>query len=111
MKLRTDGKSLRLRLGQADLENLRQTKRVEVKLALPEGQSFTYSLLLTDAKADAQVLSLPHGLEIHLPKGEAIQWLEDEKLEGLYYTLPLNEGTNTRLLIEKDQPCLHKTKS
>ncbi len=111
MKLRTDHSSLRLRLGRSDMQALKETGKTEVKLHFPNKQSFTYALLLTAEASGARVRCLPNGLEIHLPKGDAKKWMENENLEGLYYKLPLENGLHTRLLVEKDYPCRHKTQT
>ncbi len=108
MKLRTDGHSLRLRISPTEMKQLKSTGQIEISLPLPNGKSFQYALL-TDATANTiEVKMTANRISIHLPKGPAQKWMEDETSEGIYARLPTNQKQALKVAVEKDFPCQHK---
>ncbi len=108
MKLRTDGQSLRLRIGRSEIQQLQKNGRISTKLPLPGEQALSYSLDASEELTEAQITFDGGRIGIHLPKGETQKWMDDDNLEGLYYSLHLPKGRVLSLAIEKDYPCQHK---
>ena len=108
MKLRTDGHSLRLRIGRSEMEQLQKENRLSTALHLPDEHTFRYSLMISPKLAQPEITFNSGHISIHLPKGEKEKkWLTDENEEGLYYDFLLPSG-KFQIRIEKDFPCLHK---
>ncbi|MCB2378493.1 hypothetical protein LGH70_12910 [Hymenobacter sp. BT635] len=105
MKLRLEANSLRLRLSEADAQQLAQTGRVAVAVGLPGAGPLTYALEQTEAP-DFSVSYAAGGLTVHLPAALARPWLGSEQ-NGLSATLPLEAGQALRILVEKDLDCRH----
>lgn len=99
MKLRVHDNSLRLRLSQSDVAQLRETGHVEEKLALP-GRALIYSV------AAAPVSEIEASFEgdrvaVTVPTALARKWIDSDQV-GI-------EGP--QVLIEKDFQCLHRASS
>ncbi len=108
MKLRTDGHSLRLRIGRSEMDELQNKGSLGTALHLPDGHIFRYSLMIAPELAQPEITFNNGHISIHLPKGEKEKkWLTDENEEGLYYDFLLPSG-KFQIRIEKDFPCLHK---
>lgn len=106
MKLRIRGNSLRLRLGQEDVERLRRTGRVEERIDFgpaPE-QRLVYALEVFEAAGEIRA-EYGHGrLVVHLPDQVARSWTESDRV-GLAAEQPIEGGGALRILVEKDFPC------
>lgn len=98
MKIRLQKGSLRFRLRQADAQTLATSGLVREDVAVGT-QTFSSTLELCDGSPEL-VLDGPR-LIARIPGADARRWHTGAEV-GLYYSLP--EGT--RLMVEKDWPCL-----
>jgi hypothetical protein len=100
MKLRCSANSIRLRLQEADLEELRLSNSVSVRVPLPPGKGLRYTLELFEV---AQIVAEFEYDEIRviLPKNAALQWINTDQV-GIEHSM-----LNLKILIEKDFPCGH----
>lgn len=107
MKLRLAEHSLRLRLSEADLQQLAATGRVAVVLALGStpAETLTYALERTAAK-ELDVTYKAGAVTVQVPAALADAWLAAPE-NGLAATLQTAENQPLRILVEKDLDCRH----
>ena len=101
MKLRIKGPSVRLRLSQTEVRTLAATGRCAEATPLPGG-TLTYALETGPAYAahlDGSTLT------VQVPEAAAAEWAATDQI-SLSSTLVLEDGTEVKLLIEKDFQCL-----
>lgn len=103
MKLRIQGDSLRLRLTQKEVAQLRAGGCVESSLQFASGGSLTYSL--ASSEEAGQVHANFDGAEIRvtLPFSAMAAWADGDQVG-----ISGPPGQPSVLLIEKDFQCLHK---
>ena len=103
MKLRIQGDSLRLRLTQKEVAQLRAGSPVEASIHFASGRCLTYALA-TSADA-AQVSADFDGacIRVTLPFRTMAEWADSSQV-----TIAGPENEPTALLIEKDFQCMHK---
>lgn len=109
MKLRTANHSIRLRLSQPDVAQLRASGQCVERIGFPGGNALEYGIWLSDSEAQVSV-SFENGcIAVKLPAGLALPWFETEQ-EGIYAELPAaaEGGRRLSLAIEKDFQCLHR---
>lgn len=107
MKLRLSGPTVRLRLNEDDLAQLRSTARVEAVLEVGAAKESSWRYALV-ASPQAEALSLTlsgDGLIIVVPAAEAMAWAVSDGI-GLY-----GEAEGVRVKIEKDLGCDHEAGS
>lgn len=101
MKLRLRGNSIRIRLSQSEVAALGEGQMITDQITFPAGNSLCFQLTSDDAYrasfAEETVL-------ITVPKLAIQQWVPSEEL-SLSYDLPLSNGKNLLVLIEKDLQC------
>lgn len=103
MKLRIQGNSLRLRLTQKEVAELRASGRVESSIEFAPGRALVYVL---EGSPDALSVSANfdgRAIVVTVPEQALTEWIEGEQvsIEG-------PPQASLRLLIEKDFQCLHK---
>lgn len=102
MKLRIRGNSIRLRLTQGEVEQLKLKEVIEEKVQFPGGETLTYRLAL----AEVLYATLSHQtLQVDIPRQEALAWIYSEEISLDEQTLTANDE-ELRILIEKDLQCL-----
>lgn len=106
MKLRIKGNTLRLRLTQAELDQLGQGETVREKIPFPQA-TLTYAVAADAALSSMSVQYQDHEVLVRLPEHQVREWV-DTDLVGLEETLEVGEGKSLYLLLEKDFQCLHK---
>jgi len=106
MKLRTTGRSIRLRLNQDDIRKFAQTGVVEesITFGVSAGSKFVYRLNCSDQSTLTS--SIDNGvITIAIPKKEAQDWIETEQV-GIESICSNGTPEGLAVLIEKDFACL-----
>lgn len=102
MKLRFHNDSLRLRLSQSEVAQLKETGHVENCISFAPGRTLVYSI---ESAPVPQVTAAFEGnhVSVVLPGAQARNWIDSDEA-GI-------EGRNTTLhiLVEKDYQCLHRS--
>ena len=109
MKLRIDGKSLRLRLSDAEVTQFKQTGKVEEVILfgfLPE-EKLRYILTEIAEINKLDVVYKENSVIVKVPSATALIWANSNQnsIEGI-----IRNGTEKglKILIEKDLDCLHR---
>jgi hypothetical protein len=95
MKIRMNEKSVRLRLLKSEVEQFRQTGRVDAAIRFSEERALYYRLMRADV-AEPEVRFNADALEVLVPLARATQWSEGPDV-GIYG----NTGS-VDVLVEKD---------
>ncbi len=104
MKLRCTKNSVRLRLRKSDVKVLIENARIKEEVEFPSGQSFQFSLVLEENIGQPTAFFSDNKLIVQLPLEMGRKWLNSEQV-GIETYLPVNQGNQLHLLIEKDFPC------
>lgn len=104
MKLRLKGDSVRIRVTQGELQQLRTQGRVEDRTRFPGGEPLVYRLTVDQQLGTADARFERGALEVRLPAAAARRWCESE-LVGLFGT-QCGDGVELRIAVEKDFACL-----
>lgn len=106
MKLRILDDSLRLRLPQGEVQQLRRTGRVEAAIRFGPGpqQRLVYALVTVPEAQRISATLTDREIAVHLPQALAHAWADGDEV-SLRGEQSLGEGTLT-LLVEKDFKCL-----
>lgn len=106
MKLRILDDSLRLRLPQGEVQQLRDTGRVEAAIRFGPGpdQRLVYALITVPEAQRISATLTDREIAVHLPQSIAHAWADGNEV-SLRGEQSLGEGTLT-LLVEKDFKCL-----
>lgn len=102
MKLRIQGNSLRLRLTQKEVAQLRERERVESLIEFSPGQELVY--LLEGSFHSKSVTAAFDGqtIRVTVPADVATEWAESDQV-----SIEAPSQAGLQLLIEKDFQCLH----
>ena len=107
MKLRILDDSLRLRLPKSEVDQLRDTGRVEAAVHFGPGprQRLVYALVVApDAQRICAVITEGE-IAVHLPQPVAHAWADGDEV-SLRGEQAIGDGRSLSLLIEKDFKCL-----
>ena len=104
MKLRIQGNSLRLRLTQKEVAQLRNRNRVESLIEFAPGRTLVYLL-----KGSSHVTAVSanfdgHAIRVMVPMQVLTEWIESDQV-----SIEVRSQAGMQLLIEKDFQCLHKS--
>jgi hypothetical protein len=103
VKLRIQGNSLRLRLTQKEVAQLRDCGRVESFIEFAPGRALVY-LLESSFHAEAVAANFDgHAIRVLVPIYVMTAWAESDQVSIL-----AQSQAGVKLLIEKDFQCLHK---
>jgi hypothetical protein len=102
MKFRATTNSIRIRVRKSDLEQLNATAWVYEEVSFPGGGTWSFGLLIHDDDFTARLKD--NTIIIRLPKEKALAWMNSDEV-GLEQSIPLEDGEQLHLLIEKDFPC------
>lgn len=103
MKLRIFGNSIRLRLSQSELENLRLHGVVEDAVSFGNA-ALTYKLKTAEVPEPTAAFE-QNLIAVYLPEPLARQWATTDEV-SIRAEQPLPEGEKLKILIEKDFKCL-----
>jgi hypothetical protein len=108
VKLRVRADSIRLRLGQSEVQRLADEGRVEERTHFTPGAPALVYALRTDASSDTGSISAAFdggALVVTVPRAVALRWASTEQV-GLEASQPAGNGETLRILIEKDFECV-----
>ena len=104
MKLRLLDDSIRLRLSRSEVLAAEDHGTVEGRTRFPDGSSLVFALESTPAAASARLSG--ERLLVSLPAAEIAAWAADDTAVSLRAELPLADGSELKLLVEKDFQCV-----
>lgn len=105
MKLRLLDDSIRLRLSQSDVVDAERQGVVEGQTRFPDGSSFRFALeTLREGPASAGFAG--DRMVVGLPATEISAWANDDSAVSLEGEVDLPDGSQLKLLVEKDFQCL-----
>lgn len=108
MKIRIKGNSIRYRLTRTEIANFGRDGIIEERTAFLNGPSFHYTL---ERKAGISTLEASYSgnrISIFVPEGIAGEWTTTD-IVGYDHKMPIGDGKELFLLIEKDFVCLDHT--
>ena len=106
MKLRFDKQTLRLRLSESDLDQIKHTGFVEAQVQFP-GNALTYRLQIDPVSEQTTCSYDKNLILVTIPHHLALAWMESEE-EGTYASVPTSgQAEPLRIMVEKDFPCKH----
>lgn len=108
MKIRIKGNSVRYRLTKTEIANFGKNGYLEERTEFPGGTFFLYRL---ERKKDADNLAAAFAdnmITVYVPEKTADEWTTTGVV-GFNHTMPLTDGKELFLLIEKDFVCLDHT--
>lgn len=103
MKLRIQGNSLRLRLTQKDVAQVRNCGLVESHIEFAPGHSLSYLLEGSPIVRTMSATFDGRVIRVTIPIHELTDWVESDQIG-----LETQSQTGVQLLIEKDFKCLHR---
>ncbi len=107
MKLRLRENSIRLRLLQSEVEQLRQNGTVSEKIRFNEQQTLTYTLVVSATATEISSRFENREIIIEIPMGAALEWTTTD-LIGLENKQKINENLTLEITLEKDFACLDR---
>jgi hypothetical protein len=102
VKLRIQGNSLRLRVTQKEVAQLRRSQHVEALVEFGPGSELAYSLNGSAWAKSATAIFDGHAIRVTVPARVMREWTETGRV-GIEAT----SQSGVQLLIEKDYQCLH----
>lgn len=102
MKLRVHGQSLRLRLNQRDVAELRESGLLRASVEVPGGP-FVYELRCVEGASGLDCRFAEGVLTVTLGRAEAVAWADSAEVG-----LERKQAGQAHLLVEKDFNCLHR---
>jgi hypothetical protein len=108
MKLRLQSHSIRLRLKRGEVAQLAQTGRVEEKIVMgsDSGDIFSYVLESSPAISAVQATLGKQVILVQVPADNVSKWASGDDV-GIEAILPVGNGQQLQVLIEKDFACLN----
>ena len=106
MKVRIKGNSVRYRLGKSEVEKFGQTGEL-IESTETLGETFIYQLIRANVP-HLQVQFQQQTLSFYVPESIASEWVQTERI-GFEYRMPLPNGKEGFLLLEKDFVCIDNT--
>lgn len=108
MKIRIKGNSIRYRLTRTEIANFGKNGYLEEKTEFLNGPVFYYCLEKRPGIETLQASFSDNRIIVFVPESIVEEWTTTDEV-GYNYTLPLGEGKELFLLIEKDFVCLDHT--
>lgn len=109
MKLRLRENSIRLRLLQSEVAQLREAGNVceTVVFGVNPAESLTYSLRVSAEAKEISAQMVNNKLEVFLPLEMAENWADTEEV-GLYAEQDIGDLTKLKIVVEKDFVCIER---
>ena len=104
MKLRIKGDSLRIRVTQAELQDLTTQGRVEESIHFAPGRALAYRLSVDPQASQLTAHFDRDVIEVRLPEKSAREW-SDTNMVTLENTQS-QDGVDLKIFVEKDFACL-----
>jgi hypothetical protein len=108
MKLRIHENSLRLRLTQKEVAQLRHSGRVGAAICFAPDRTLSYSIEIVPDSQQVSVVLDENAIRVAIPTAIAIQWADSDDV-SIQGSQAVKESPELQLLIEKDFQCLHRT--
>lgn len=107
MKVRLRKNSIRLRLLQSEVKQLREIGNVSetITLGVKPTEQFIYALRISDAVQSVYAQMLNNHIEVFLPVREAEFWMNNDEEVGIYSVQSISEDLDLELILEKDFAC------
>lgn len=109
MKLRLRENSIRLRLLQSEVAQLRETGNVSERIVfgVNPAENLTYSLRVSEDANEISVQMINNQIEVFLPLNTAETWADTNEI-GLYGEQKIGDLTSLKIIIEKDFVCVER---
>lgn len=107
MKLRLRENSIRLRLLQSEVEQLRTREIVSEKIRFGEFQVLTYTLRISNNATQISACFADEEIIIEIPDDTARNWAETN-LVGLEHEQTFGDDSTLKITVEKDFVCLER---
>jgi len=107
MKLRLRENSIRLRLLQSEVEQLRKSGSVSETIRFSQFQVLTYILKISNDAAEISARFESGKITVEVPSNAARNWTETN-LVGLENKQTVNKNMTLKITIEKDFVCLER---
>jgi hypothetical protein len=108
MKIRIKGNSIRYRLTKTNISDFGKKGYLEEKTQFPGGSVLTYRLEKNNGIENLNAKFEANKISVQVPPDIAEEWTNTE-IVGFNHSLPLENGKELFLLIEKDFVCLDHT--
>ena len=105
MKLRIQGRALRLRLKQGEIAGLAESGSAEDRIELGPDTALTYRIESGDVETLAVELA-DNTITVVVPRADVDDWTDTDRV-GIEAELETRNGT-LHVLLEKDFQCLHR---
>ena len=109
MKLRLRENSIRLRLLQTEVRQLRETGSVSetIVFGTNPAENLTYSLRISEDAVEMSAQAAGNKIEILLPLDSAKNWADSNEV-GLYAERKISDSITLKIIIEKDFVCVER---
>ena len=109
MKLRLRENSIRLRLLQTEVRQLRETGKVSETIVFGRNQAdkLTYSLRATEDAEEISAQIAANRIEILLPLSSTENWADSGEV-GLYAEQKIDDISTLKIVVEKDFVCVER---
>jgi hypothetical protein len=110
MKLRLQSNSMRLRLKRAEVAHLAKNGRVEEKIIFGSGPDDVLHYVLESSYtiSSLQAQLKKNGILVQVPANTVSRWATGDDV-GIEASLPVSDGGQLQVIIEKDFACLDGT--
>lgn len=105
MKFRCTSNSIRFRVRKSDMELLRQLGEIADQVYFAKGQVFRF-VLRQGIYAELGATFEDGCILVQIPTAQAVEWMDSEEV-SITGAIPVGEGQELQILIEKDFPCRH----
>ena len=106
MKLRIYGNSLRLRLTQADLDQMHRDGRIECWTGFGPHRRFVYALETDPSIEQLSADFEQDALTVSIPSSWLDDWMEDGR-DGFESMQSIDGDQHLHIMVEKDLACVH----
>lgn len=109
MKLRLRENSIRLRLLQSEVVQLREIGNVSETIAfgINPAENLTYSLRVSEDANEISAQMTDNQIEVFLPLNASEIWADTNKV-GLYAEQKIGDTTTLKIIVEKDFVCIER---
>lgn len=104
MKLRLRENSIRLRLLQSEIRELRERGRVSEKISFAPRNALNYSIDISDDGNEITAHFENGDIRVEIPKNLANDWIDTEQI-GLENEQFIDDNLRLKIVLEKDFSC------
>ena len=109
MKLRLRENSIRLRLLQTEVRQLREIGNVSetIIFGINPAENLTYSIQVSEDADKISAQMMDNQIEVFLPVNTAENWADTNEV-GLYSEQKIGDLTKLKIIVEKDFVCVER---